>query len=220
MHQIKKIFDGVFLVDGKLATMNLDMGRDVYGEELIEKDGLEYRLWNPYRSKLGAAISKGMKRMEIKRGSRVLYLGAATGTTCSHVSDIIGEKGILYCVEISERNVRDLLRVCERRSNMLPIFNDARNVREYGEDVGSADVIYQDIAARDQAEILLENCKLLKKGGYAYIAIKSQSIDVSRKPSEVYKEFLDRVSKRFSLLESIDIMPYDKMHLFVVLQKT
>ena len=220
MHQIKKIFDGVFLVDGKLATMNLDIGRDVYGEELIEKEGLEYRLWNPYRSKLGAAISKGMKRMEIKRGSRVLYLGAATGTTCSHVSDIIGEKGILYCVEISERNVRDLLRVCERRSNMLPIFNDARNVKEYGEDVGSADVIYQDIAARDQAEILLENCKLLKKGGYAYIAIKSQSIDVSRKPSEVYKEFLDKVSKRFSLLESIDIMPYDKMHLFVILQKT
>ena len=220
MHQIKKIFDGVFLVDGKLATMNLDIGRNVYGEEIIEKDGVEYRLWNPYRSKLGAAISKGMKRMEIKRGSRVLYLGAATGTTCSHVSDIIGEKGILYCVEISERNVRDLLRVCGRRSNMLPIFNDARNVEEYGEDVGSADVIYQDIAARDQAEILLENCKLIKKGGYAYVAIKSQSIDVSRRPSEVYKEFLDKVSKRFSLLESIDIMPYDKMHLFVVLQKT
>ena len=220
MHQIKKIFDGVFLVDGKLATMNLDIGRDVYGEEIIENDGEEYRLWNPYRSKLGAAISKGIKRMEIKRGSRVLYLGAATGTTCSHVSDIIGEKGILYCVEISERNVRDLLRVCERRSNMLPIFNDARNVKGYGEDVGSADVIYQDIAARDQAEILLENCKLLKKGGYAYVAIKSQSIDVSRRPSEVYKEFLDKVSKRFSLLESIDIMPYDKMHLFVVLQKT
>ena len=181
---------------------------------------MEYRLWNPYRSKLGAAISKGMKRMEIKRGSGVLYLGAATGTTCSHVSDIIGEKGILYCVEISERNVRDLLKVCERRSNMLPIFNDARNVEGYGEDVGSADVIYQDIAARDQAEILLENCKLIKKGGYAYVAIKSQSIDVSRRPSEVYKEFLDKVSKRFSLLESIDIMPYDKMHLFVVLQKT
>lgn len=220
MHQIKKIFDGVFLVDGKLATMNLDIGRDVYGEEIIEKDGVEYRLWNPYRSKLGAAISKGMKRMEIKRGSGVLYLGAATGTTCSHVSDIIGEKGILYCVEISERNVRDLLKVCERRSNMLPIFNDARNVEGYGEDVGSADVIYQDIAARDQAEILLENCKLIKKGGYAYVAIKSQSIDVSRRPSEVYKEFLDKVSKRFSLLESIDIMPYDKMHLFVVLQKT
>ena len=219
MHQIKKIFDGVFLVDGKLATVNLDKGRSVYGEELVHSEKLEYRLWNPYRSKLGAAIANGLKKMEIRDGSRVLYLGAATGTTCSHVSDIIGEKGVLYCVEISERNVRDLLKVCERRANMLPIFNDARKVEEYGEDVGKADVIYQDIAARDQAEILLENCDLLKKGGYAYVAIKSQSIDVSRKPSEVYKEFLEKVSKKFSLLESIDIMPYDKMHLFVVLQK-
>lgn len=217
--EVKEIFEGVFKVNGKLATENLAEGKRVYDEELVAAKGKEYRMWNPYRSKLAAAILKGLKQLYIKRGSNVLYLGAATGTTCSHVSDIIGNDGTLFCVEFSEKNMRQLLDLCSIRENMLPIFKDARNVEEYAEDVGTVDVIYQDLSARDQAELLLLNGGLLKRGGYAYVAIKSQSISVSKSPKQVYKEFFAKVSKSFELIESMDIAPFDRMHMFAVFKK-
>ena len=216
---VQTIFEGVFKVGGKLATRSAYHGKKVYGESLVDIGDEQYRLWNPYRSKLAAAILNGLKEMHIKESSSVLYLGASTGTTSSHVSDIVGRSGAVYCVEISERSMRDLLKICEVRGNMLPILQDARKSDAYAEDVGNVDVIYQDVAARDQDQILISNSKFLKKGGYAYVAIKSQSIDVSRDPSEVFKEFLDSVSSSFKVLEKIDIAPYDNMHLFVVLKK-
>jgi fibrillarin-like pre-rRNA processing protein len=217
--EVKQIFEGIYKVDGKLATRNLVRGRKVYDEELVDHEGEQYRLWNPYRSKLAAAIMKGMKELKIRKGSKVLYLGAATGTTSSHVSDIVGTDGIVYCIEISERNMRELIKTCEYRANMLPILQDARNVEAYASDTGVCDVLYQDIAARDQADILIRNAVLLKKGGFAYVAIKSQSIDVAKSPGLVYREFLERASAEFKVLEKIDIAPYSKMHLFVSLQK-
>jgi fibrillarin-like pre-rRNA processing protein len=199
--------------------MNLAKGKRVYDEELVDYEGMQYRLWNPYRSKLAAAILIGLKLMSIRPGAKVLYLGAASGTTASHVSDIVGGGGMVYCIEISGRSVRDLVKVCETRPNMYPMMEDARNPDEYFGDVGMSDVLYQDIAARDQADILVRNAGLLKKGGYAYVAIKSQSIDVAEKPEVVFKEFLESISSTFKVLEKIDLRPYTKMHLFVVLQK-
>ncbi len=217
--KVKEVFEGVFKVNGKLATRNLVPGARVYDEELAEISGEEYRLWNPYRSKLAAAMLNGMKNMSIKRGAKVLYLGAATGTTSSHVSDIVGDSGVVYCVEISERSMRELVKVCEARPNMLPMLLDARNVDDYAGDIEPCDALYQDIAARDQSDILLRNGRLLKSRGFAYVAIKSQSIDVSKDPQSVYKAFLEEISGAFDVLEKIDLAPYSKMHLFVVLRK-
>lgn len=216
---VKEIFEGVFKINGKLATRNLVRGRRVYDEELVELDGEEYRLWNPYRSKLAAAMINGLGEMSIKRGSKVLYLGAATGTTCSHVSDIVGADGVVYCIEISERSMRELVELCEVRPNMLPLLRDARDVEGYAKDIEECDVLYQDIAARDQADILKRNSRLLKSKGIAYVAIKSQSIDVSKDPREVYREFLGEIADTFEVLEKIDIAPYSKMHMFAVLRK-
>lgn len=217
--QINRLFDGVYKIDGKLATRNLAKGTRVYGEELVRHEGAEYRMWNPYRSKLAAAIINGLKEMGIKQGSRVLYLGAATGTTCSHVSDIVGNGGIVCCVEIAERSMRELLKVCETRSNMLPVLHDARDIGAYASEVEEYDVIYQDIAARDQADILAANTPLLKKGGLAYVAIKSQSIDVTKRPELVYKDFMESVEKEYRVLQTLPLTPFTRMHLFAALQK-
>lgn len=217
--EVREIFEGVYKVNGRLATENLAKGIRVYDEELIKSGEKEFRSWNPYRSKLGASILKGLRTMEIRKGSNVLYLGAATGTTCSHVSDIIGIDGTLYCVEFSERNMRQLINVCSTRENMIPIFRNARDLETYADDVGTVDILYQDLSARDQPELLLSNGGLLKKGGYAYVAIKSQSISVSKSPREVYREFFNKVSKNFQLIESMDLAPFDRMHMFAVLKK-
>lgn len=216
---LKEPFPGICTIDGKLATINLVKGKKVYNEELVEIDGKEYRLWNPYRSKLSAAILNGLKSVFIGKGDSVLYLGAATGTTVSHVSDIVGKDGRIYAVELSERNVRNLIALCESRKNILPILADARYTEGYADAIEECDIIYQDISAKKQAEILLANSKFLKKGGYAYFVIKSQSVDISKSPKEVYKSELALLKGQFELVESISLEPYDSMHLFAVLKK-
>lgn len=215
---LKQIFDGVYLIDNRLATLNKAKGRRVYNEELVSIDGNEYRLWNPYRSKLAAAILNGMKEFHIKKDSRVLYIGAATGTTASHVSDIAYD-GQVFCIELSERNMRELLNVCESRDNMLPILADANNINEYIDSVGKCDIIYQDASAREQSGILNKNSVMLEKDGYAYFIIKSQSIDISKDPKQVFQEELRNTSSNFKTLEKIDIEPYDSLHMFYVLRK-
>jgi len=213
-------FPGVYFVNGKLATKSLAPGFRVYGEKLMNEKGTEYRTWDLYRSKLAAAIHKGLKEMPIKPGATVLYLGASTGTTPSHVSDIVGEEGTVYCVEFAQRSMRDLLQVCERRENMLPIMGDARMPQDYAEGIGKVDVIYQDIAQPDQDDIFLKNCKMfLKKGGWGMIAIKSQSIDVTRQPKKVFEEFVANVGTDIEVSQQIELSPFDLEHLFIVGRK-
>jgi len=115
--------------------------------------------------------------------------------------------------------MRDLIKVCEKRSNMLPILGDARNADAYAHEVGKVDILYEDVSSRDQAEILLANGRALKKGGFAYVAIKSQSISSAKKPSEVYEEFIDKVSSEFKLIEKVKLEPFHKKHLFAIFEK-
>jgi fibrillarin-like pre-rRNA processing protein len=214
-------FEGVFLVDGKLATRNLVRNFRVHGEKLVEAEGAQYRYWNPYRSKLAAAMVKGMKTMPIRKGSKVLYLGAAAGVTPSFISDIVGKEGVVYCVEFSPRTMRDLLYVCEKRNNMLPLLADARRAGSYEREVGKVDVVYEDVAQPDQDEIMISNArKFLKKGGYAMLAIKSQSVDVTKRPKEIYEKMLGRLGEHMKILESYELSPFDKDHLFVLMRYT
>ena len=98
----KEIYN-LMLEDGaqRLATQNLTPGLTVYGERLIHVKDVEYRIWDAFRSKLAGAIIKGLQTVPLDPGYNVLYLGAASGTTPSHVSDIVGEKGHVYCVEFA-----------------------------------------------------------------------------------------------------------------------
>lgn len=214
----REIFQGVYDIGGAIATRSLAPGIQVYNEKMLKKEGVEYRIWNPYRSKLSAALKKGMKTFTFRSGSKVLYLGASTGTTVSHVSDIVDREGEIYAVEIAPQAMKGLLKLADRRENVIPIHGDARKPQEYAE-AGKVEIIYQDVAQPDQDEILIANAKMfLKKGGIAMIAIKSQSIDVTLEPKKVFEKVLASLEKHFNVLEKIKLEPYDKDHLFVVLE--
>ena len=218
--KLKEIFEGVFEIDKKIATRNLVPGESVYGEKLFKIEGIEYREWIPFRSKPAAAIKKGLKEFPIKKGMKILYLGIASGTSASHFSDIIGREGIIFGVELSETPLRDLVLLSEKRGNIVPILADARKPETY-EDliIGKVDLVYEDIADPDQINILIWNCeKFLKEKGYAMIAIKSQSIDVTKKPNEVYRECLEQLSKKFEILDKVKLDPYEKYHMFIVMR--
>jgi fibrillarin-like pre-rRNA processing protein len=210
---------GVYFIDYKgqrlLATRNLAPGRRVYGEELVDVGGVEYRLWNPSRSKLGAAIMKGLKRNPIAPGSRVLYLGVASGTTCSHVSDIIGESGHVWGVDFAPRPIRDLIdQVARYRKNLTPILGDARQPQGYALQVPKVDTIFADVAQPDQADIVVKNARVfLKKGGYAMLSIKSRSIDVGREPAEIYRDQVRILEAGgFRVEEVVELDPFELDH--------
>jgi fibrillarin-like pre-rRNA processing protein len=213
------------LEDGaqRLATQNLAPGRTVYGERLIRFKGVEYRVWDAFRSKLAAAILKGVHTVPIKAGSRVLYLGAASGTTPSHISDIVGEQGHVYCVEFASRSLRDLVdNVCAYRLNMSPFLEDARFPEKYVMFIaGKVDCIYCDIAQPEQAKVLADNADVfLKEQGWVMLAVKSQSIDVTKEPSEVYQQEARVLRNRgFGIKEIIRLEPYDKAHAMIVAQR-
>ncbi|MDH7478355.1 MAG: fibrillarin-like rRNA/tRNA 2'-O-methyltransferase [Candidatus Bathyarchaeota archaeon] len=215
----------VTLEDGaqRLATKNLAPGRNVYGERLIRYEGFEYRVWDAFRSKLAAAILKNLKTVPIKPSHKVLYLGAASGTTASHVSDIVGENGHVYCVEFAARAIRELVNnVCAYRVNMVPILEDARFPEKYAFFIsGKVDDIYCDIAQPEQAKILADNADLfLKDGGWIMLAVKAQSIDVTKEPSEIYKREVRVLENRgFSIKEVVHLEPYDEAHAMIVAQK-
>lgn len=215
----------VILEDGtqRLATKNLSLGRNVYGERLVHFRGVEYRVWDAFRSKMAAAILKNLKVVPIRPGHQVLYIGAASGTTASHVSDVVEEKGHVYCVEFASRSMRELINnVCVYRSNMSPILEDARFPEKYAILVrGRVDDIYCDIAQPEQAKILADNADLfLKKSGWIMLAVKAQSIDVTKEPIEVYQGEIRVLENRgFDIKEVVDLEPYDKAHVMIVAQR-
>lgn len=201
------------------ATLNLTPGKTVYGEDLIKIEGREYRIWDPFRSKLAAALIKGLREMPIGRGSRVLYLGAASGTTASHVSDLVGSEGRVYCIEFSARPLRDLLISCAERKNMIPILADARRPETYRFLVGEVDVIYEDVAQPDQSDILLKNAEIyLKKGGWAMLALKARAVDVIAKPEEIYRKEREKLERKMQIVDFVTLEPFEKDHAFFLLR--
>jgi fibrillarin-like pre-rRNA processing protein len=215
-----KKFEGIFSIEKKIATINLIPGQRVYGEELIKEAGVEYRVWDHYRSKPAAAIKKGLKQFPMWRGMKILYLGIASGTTASHFSDIVGREGIIYGVDPAERVLRELIRVAEIRGNIVPMLADGRKPETYQNQISEkVDLVYEDVSDPDQIKILIRNCeKFLKLQGFAMIAIKSQSIDVTIQPRQIYKECLLELEKHFEIVDKIELDPYEKHHLFVVMR--
>jgi fibrillarin-like pre-rRNA processing protein len=202
----------------KLATENMVPGNQVYKEKLIIKRNVEYRLWDPFRSKLAASIMNELDYFPFENKTKVLYLGASTGTTVSHISDIVGSNGIVFAVEHASRVARDFLdRVASFRSNIIPILQDARKPKEYFSVFGKVDVVYVDIAQPDQTKIAIDNCEMfLKKGGYFFLVIKTRSIDVTKDPKRIVTEEIEKLKTKFEVLQSIDLHPYDKDHAMVI----
>ena len=209
-----------FEIEGekKLATKNLIPGNQVYNEQLLTVNGVEYRIWNPFRSKLAAAIMNNLNDFPFNKKSDVLYLGVSTGTTISHISDIVEQNGTIFGVEHTSRVARDFLdRVASHRKNIVPIIQDARKPGEFFSVYKKVDIVYVDIAQADQTDIAIENCKLfLKSGGYLFLVIKTRSIDVTKDPKRVIKNETKKLETLFEIKQTIDLHPYDKDHAMVI----
>jgi len=214
---MKEIQPGIFRDGSKLFTENASSGYSHYGEKLKEVNGIEYREWNPNRSKAAAAVEKNID-LELKKDSKVLYLGAASGTTVSHFSDIL-QDGVIVAVEYSEEVARQLLELAEKRENIAPVVGNARNPQEYEDFLDKYDVVFQDISQRDQPEIFLKNCRrFLAEDGTAMISVKARSISDSRNVEEIFEEVKDKLEE-LEIIEETTLEPHEKEHLFLKMEQ-
>ena len=216
-----KQLKGIFVDErNRLYTQNLVPGAQVYGEILRKEKGVEYRQWDPTRSKLGAAVVKGISQLGLKEGFKVLYLGAATGTTISHVSDIVGSKGFIFGVDSAPRVLRELVFLAEQRKNISPILANANHPMNYVHLVPQVDFLFQDVSQRNQVEIFLKNSDIfLKKEGFGAIAIKARSVDVTKKPAIIFEEAKRQLEKSITIVDYRILEPFEKDHAFFVCKR-
>ncbi len=225
MKVINSKFEGIYwLKKGKrkfLVTKNLVPGFRSCNEEIVYVNGREYRVWDPYRSKASAAIHKKVKEFPVKEGDLILYLGVASGTTASYLSDIIGEEGVIYGVDFSASALLPLIQIARKRENIVPLLADARTPSRYINFVEEVDVVYCDVAQPNPTSIVSTNSNLfLKESGYVLLAIKASSIDISKKPKEVYLEEEKKLKETgFEIIDSVNLVPYHKKHAFLLLKR-
>lgn len=224
-----KHFKGVYEIKvgsrSVLLTKNLLPGKVVYGESLYyDKDEqgnkVEYREWVPKRSKLGAALMKDVSQIGMKENDYVLYLGCSTGTTVSHVSDIIGPNGLVFALDFAPRVLRDMVFVAEDRKNIAPILADANKPETYSYLISEVDTVFMDIAQKQQAEIFIKNCKaFLKPGGFGLLAVKARSVDVTKNPKDVFRDIRAKLERELVVVDYRELAPFEMDHAFFVVKK-
>ncbi|MFH1211924.1 MAG: fibrillarin-like rRNA/tRNA 2'-O-methyltransferase [Candidatus Woesearchaeota archaeon] len=204
-----------------IFTISQSPGKQVYGEMLFREKGVEFREWDPFHSKLGAGLLNGISQIGIKPACSVLYLGVASGTTASHVSDIVGSDGFVFGIDFAPRVLRDFVFLCNERGNLAPILADAKHPESYEHLVTAVDVVFQDIAQKSQVDIFLKNIDhYLKPGGFGLLVIKARSIDVTKKPKEIFKRVRQELeSSKVTIVDYKELEPFEKDHALFVVKK-
>ncbi len=210
--------DSVFLDRGRLYTLSLCPGTRIYGERLFTVSGKEYREWDPRRSKLAAYLTVGGKQFPFRKDSKVLYLGASSGTTPSHVADICPE-GKVFCVEFAQRMFRDLVGTCDTRPNMMPILGDATKPEGYSMFADKVDIVYQDVAQKMQAKILCDNMDAFG-AQYGLVAVKARSEDVTASPESIFENAERMIRDRgYHVVDREPLDPFEKAHAMIVVRR-
>ena len=204
----------------RIFTKSIHPGRPHFEERIVRDKNDEYREFDPQRSKLAAMIMKGCTNIGIRKNDLVLYLGSSHGYTPSFVSDIVGEEGLIFGVAPAPRVMRDFVFLAQKRKNLIPVLADANHPEEYIERVCQADIVYQDIAQKNQMDIFIRNCNIfLKKGGYGLFAIKARSIDVKRNPNDIFVEIRKHLDRIFTVIDYKTLDPLEKDHCMIIVKK-
>lgn len=191
-----------------------------FGERIVRQGSSEFREWDPKRSKLAASVRNGCPNTGIREGNVILYLGASHGFTCSYVSDMVGKEGLIFGIDPAPEVMRDLVFLSKERTNIVPILADANHPNQYKDRICQADVVFQDIAQKNQAEIFLKNCDLfLKENGFGLISVKARSINIKKRAKEIFQEVRDVIEKKYLIVDYRDLDPHEKDHCMIIIKK-
>jgi fibrillarin-like pre-rRNA processing protein len=205
-------------VSGQIATLNLTPGKSHLGETRTIIGNDEYRLWDPKSSKLCAALHNGLNYPETPDRPIILYLGASFGNTVSHLSDIY-PNGIIYAVESAIEPLRQLALLSLKRKNIIPIYDDANYPENYSDAVPQADIIYMDVAQKNQVQILKKNMAYASERTIIMFCVKARSIDVSLPPSRIFMGIREELKDEMKIVHETRLEPFEKDHLFMTMKR-
>jgi fibrillarin-like pre-rRNA processing protein len=211
---------GIYTDGHDLYTLSL-VGTDVgAGRPVKEEGGTPYRPFPPGDTKLAALVKRQPRNWPFDEDTRVLYLGAGAGTTASYLSDIC-HRGQIFAVEFAPEPFMRLVEVARGRPNVVPIMADARDPAAYAVQVGPpVDVVYQDVAQRDQWDIARRNAEaLLSPGGWVVLVCKAKSIDVALPAREVFEHVRAQAEAAgYRVDEEVDLEPFDREHAVLMIR--
>jgi fibrillarin-like rRNA methylase len=187
-------------------------------ERTLLRSSGTWRYFDPFRSKLAAAFIRGLSPPALQPGDRVLYLGAAGGTTVSHVADLVGPEGWVWAVERSPRPFGRLLEWSRGYRNILPFLADARRPSEYSADVPLVDALYADVSDPAQAVIVQDNAEwFLREGGRLLWAVKLASLprDPASGDPPRPEDVPGTLGENFSIRGVWDLAPFHRRHVFL-----
>ena len=202
----------------KLATLsNVSTNQD-YEENLVEMNGKQYSIWNPYMSKLAAAIINGIEIFPILKKTKILYVDPATEKTVKHISDIVGINGKIFVVRNIIKNSKNFLeQIAKNRSNIFTIIPDKTNPARLTGMTETVDVIYIDIAEHNQTEIAIQNCKNhLRIGGFLMLIVPTKNIDFTSNPSKKNQEERKKLQTSFDIIQEINLTDFFKEYSMVI----
>ena len=217
---MRLISENLYSENNNFYTLT-DYKRSIYGEKVIVRNNKFYREWSPFRSKIAAALTRKLDKLNITENSTILYLGCASGTTLSHISDIT-KKGLIFAVDISQKEMSLLYLKLKNRNNIAPILADANNPDSYLKNFYNqkVDLIIQDLATPKQINILIKNSDLyLKEGGEIYFSVKIKSISRTKKQTDVLEEVKTKLNKKFKILKTVNLRKYEDNHWLIHLKK-
>ena len=210
-----------YFSDGRrLYTKSILPGKAYFEETLWKENGEEYREFDPTHSKLAAMILKGCTNIGIRKNDVVLYLGSSHGYTVSFLSDMLSKEGLIFGIDPAPRVMRDLIFLAEKRKNIVPVLADANHPETYLDKVCQADIVYQDVSQRNQAEIFISNCDLfLKPSGYGLLSVKAKSIDVKMKPNDIFISIRKQLEQQFTVIDYRVLEPFERDHCMIIVKK-
>ena len=202
----------------KLATLNNASINEVYNEKLIKINGKQYNLWNPYTSKLAAAIVNGMEIFPILEKTKVLYLNSTIEKTLSHISDIIGVNGKIFILrDINENSKKFLDNVMNDRTNVFTITRDNGDPAKFSSKTEMVNVVYVDITQHNETEVAIQNCKrYLRDGGFLMLVVPTKKIDFVNKPNGQNIEEIQKLQSSFEIIQQINLTDFFKEHSMII----
>ena len=202
----------------KLATLNNASINEVYNEKIIKINGKQYNLWNPYTSKLAAAIVNGMEIFPILKKTKILYLNGAIEKTLSHISDIIGVNGKIFILrDINENSKNFLENVMNDRTNVFTITRDNGDPAKFSSKSEMVNVVYVDITQHNETEVAIQNCKrYLRDGGFLMLVVPTKKIDFVNNPNGQNLEEIQKLQSSFEIIQQINLTDFFKEHSMII----
>ena len=202
----------------KLATLNNADVNKIYNEKLIEIDGKQYNIWNPYTSKLAAAIVNGMEIFPILKKTQILYFDTTVDKTLNHISDIIGVNGRIFVVrDIIENSKKFLEDDSNNRTNVVSITQEKNGVpAKFAPNIETVNVVYVDIAQNNETDIAIQNCKnYLINGGFLMLVVPTRKIDAIN-PNRQNLEERQKLQSSFEIIQQINLTDFFKEHSMII----